>query len=43
LAVLCPGGPLKILVNLSQERNQQIPALLYTGNYLFYFSFWKNK
>merc|ERR1712137_623279 len=31
-AVLCPRGPLKMLVDLSQERGEPIPALLYNGS-----------
>ena len=30
-AVLTPCGPLKLLINLAQTRNEAIPALLYEG------------
>ncbi|KAI1316463.1 Presenilin-1 [Mortierella claussenii] len=32
IAVLCPFGPLKILVESSRSQNQEVPALLYTVN-----------
>lgn len=34
-AVLCPSGPLRVLVNISQERQETIPALLYNGSIMF--------
>ncbi|CEP19741.1 hypothetical protein [Parasitella parasitica] len=30
-AVLCPGGPLKLLITMAEERQENIPALLYSA------------
>jgi len=34
-AVLCPRGPLKMLLDLSEERGEPIPALLYNGSVVY--------
>ncbi|KAG0231843.1 hypothetical protein BGW42_008592 [Actinomortierella wolfii] len=36
IAVLCPFGPLKILVESSRSQNQEVPALLYTVNAVWF-------
>ncbi|KAF8937730.1 Presenilin-1, partial [Dissophora ornata] len=36
IAVLCPFGPLKILVESSRDQNQDVPALLYTVNAVWF-------
>ncbi|KAF9362169.1 Presenilin-1 [Mortierella sp. NVP85] len=36
IAVLCPFGPLKILVESSRTQNQEVPALLYTVNAVWF-------
>ncbi|KAF9993122.1 Presenilin-1, partial [Entomortierella chlamydospora] len=36
IAVLCPFGPLKILVESSRNQNQEVPALLYTVNAVWF-------
>ncbi|KAF9434514.1 Presenilin-1 [Entomortierella beljakovae] len=36
IAVLCPFGPLKVLVESSRNQNQEVPALLYTVNAVWF-------
>jgi presenilin 1 len=39
IAVLCPFGPLKLLVESSREQEVEIPALLYSVMIWYYISF----
>jgi presenilin 1 len=39
LAVLVPGGPLKVLVEMAQERDEDIPALVYEARSVVSFFF----
>lgn len=39
LAVLVPGGPLKVLVEMAQEREEDIPALVYEARSVVRFFF----
>jgi len=39
LAVLVPGGPLKVLVEMAQERDEDIPALVYEARSVVRFFF----
>jgi len=39
IAVLCPFGPLKILIESSKKQGQEVPALLYTVNAVWLMAF----